>query len=143
MSEMKPPASPPAPVVLDLEWEGEKRFRGRAGAVEIVMDSTAQAGPTPVQALAFGLAGCMAIDLVVILTRGRLDLKGLHAHLVAERAAEDPKRLLALDLRFRLVGDIPPDRVERALELSRDKYCSVWQSLRQDIDFKASFEIVA
>ena len=115
MSDAKPPANPPAPVDLDLEWEGERRFRGRAGAVEIVMDSAAQAGPTPVQALAFALAGCMAIDLVVILTRGRFELRGLRARLVAQRAPEDPKRFLAVDLRFTIGGAIPPDRVERAL----------------------------
>jgi putative redox protein len=136
------PSAPPPPLVLDLEWEGERRIRGRAGDVEIVMDSPAVAGPTPVQALAFGLAGCMAIDLVVILARGRVDLKGLRAHLVAERAPEDPKRILAVDLRFTVAGDVPPDRVEHALRLSREKYCSVWHSLRQDIDFKTSFEIV-
>lgn len=136
------PSAPPPPLVLDLEWEGERRFRGRAGDVEIVMDSPAVAGPTPVQALAFGLAGCMAIDLVVILARGRVELKGLRAHLVAERAPEDPKRILAVDLRFTVAGDVPPDRVEHALRLSREKYCSVWHSLRQDIDFKTSFEIV-
>jgi putative redox protein len=143
MSDAKPPANPPAPVVLDLEWEGERRFRGRAAGVEIVMDSAAGVGPTPVQTLAFALAGCMAIDLVVILTRGRFELRGLHAHLVADRAPEDPKRILAVDLWFTLTGGIPPDRVERALELSREKYCSVWHSLRQDIDLKTSFEIVA
>jgi len=134
---------PPPPLVLDLEWEGERRFRGRSGDVEIVMDSPAVAGPTPVQALAFGLAGCMAIDLVAILARGRLELKGLRAHLVAERAPEDPKRILAVDLRFTVSGDVPPDRVEHALRLSREKYCSVWHSLRQDIELRTSFEMVS
>ena len=142
MSDAKPPANPPAPVVLDLVWEGEKRFRGRAGGVEIVMDSASQAGPSPVEALAFALAGCIGIDLVVILTRGRFELRGLRAHLLAERAPEDPKRILAVDLRFTVAGEIPPDRVQRALDLSRQRYCSVWHSLRQDMDLKTSFEIV-
>jgi putative redox protein len=38
-------------------------------------------------------------------------------------------------------GDVPPDRVERALELSRERYCSVWHSLRSDIDFRTSFDV--
>lgn len=142
MSDRNLPANLPGPVVLDLEWEGERRFRGRTAGVEIVVDSAAQAGPSPVQALAFALAGCMAIDLVVILRRGRLDLRGLRAQLVAQRAPEDPRRILSVDLRFTIAGAITPDRVERALDLSREKYCSVWHSLRQDIDLRTSFEIV-
>ncbi|MES1211306.1 MAG: hypothetical protein ABUL63_03120 [Acidobacteriota bacterium] len=44
-------------------------------------------------------------------------------------------------LHFVVRGEVPPDKVERALQLSRDKYCSVWQSLRQDIELEATFEI--
>jgi putative redox protein len=96
-----------------------------------------------VQALGFGLAGCMAVDVAEILRRGRLELKGLSAHLEAQRAPENPKRLLAVDLRFTVRGPIPPDRVERAIALSLERYCSVWHSLRQDIELTTSFEILS
>ncbi len=79
------------------------------------MDSPPVAGPSPVQALAFGLAGCMAIDVLVVLKRGRFDLKSLKARLVAERAPTDPKRIVKVDLHYTLAGEIPPDRVERAI----------------------------
>jgi putative redox protein len=134
-------STPPPPLVIDLEWEGDLRFRGRSGDAEMVMDSPPKAGPTPVQALGFGLAGCMAMDVASILQRGRLDLKGLKAHLEGRRQASNPKRLLAVDLRFTVVGPVPPDRVERAIELSRQTYCSVWHSLHPDIEFRTSFEI--
>ena len=142
MSDTKPVPAPPEPLVLDLEWLGEHRLRGRSGGVEIVMDSPPVAGPSPVQALAFGLAGCMAIDVLVVMKRGRFDLKGLSARLVAERAPTDPKRILKVDLRYTVVGDVPADRVERAIDLSRDKYCSVWHSMRPDIELTTSFEVV-
>jgi putative redox protein len=132
---------PPAPLEVHLEWEGGHRFRARAGDVEVMLDSPPRAGPTPVQALAFGLAGCMAIDLAAILQRDRLDLRGLRAHLAATRAAEDPKRLLAVDLRFTVEGDVPPDRVDRAIRLSRERYCSVWHSLRPDIELTTSYVV--
>ena len=77
VSDTKPPPAPPEPVVLDLEWLGDHRLRGRAGDVEMTMDSPPVAGPSPVQALAFGLAGCMAIDVLVVMKRGRFDVKGL------------------------------------------------------------------
>ena len=61
---------------------------------------TGAAGPSPVQALALALAGCMSVDVVHILERGRQPLRALRARLVAERAAEDPHRLVRVDLRF-------------------------------------------
>jgi putative redox protein len=142
VSETKPAPATPEPVVLELEWLGEHRLRGRAGGVEMVLDSPPVAGPSPVQALAFALAGCMAMDVLVVMKRGRFELKGLTARLVAERAPTDPRRIVKVDLHYTVRGDVPADRVLRAIDLSRDKYCSVWHSMRQDIELTTSFEIV-
>jgi putative redox protein len=137
-------ASPKAPIPLavDLEWEGELRFRARSEDTEVLMDSPPKAGPSPVQALGFGLAGCMAMDVASILERGRLELKGLQAHLEGVRSGEHPKRLLSAKLHLTVRGPIPADRVERAIQLSRERYCSVWHSLNPDIEFTTSFEVV-
>jgi len=129
-------------LTLDLEWLGDNRLRGRSGAHEIVMDSPPVAGPSPVQTLAFALAGCMAMDVLVVMRRGRFDLKGMSVRLVAERAASDPRRIVKADLRFTLAGEVPEDRVARAIQLSREKYCSVWHSMRTDIELTTSFEVV-
>ena len=117
--------SAPPPLQVDLEWREGLCFRGRSGDAEIVMDSPPKAGPTPVQLLGFGLAGCMAMDVASILERGRLEVKGLDVHLEAARSGDHPKRLLTAELRFRVKGPVPPDRVERAIQLSRERYCSV------------------
>jgi putative redox protein len=130
------------PVIVDLDWQGDLRFAGRSGSAELILDSAGLAGPTPVQALALSLAGCMAIDVVHILKKGRLDPRALRAHLIGERASEDPKRLVTVALHFVVTGDIPAEKLERALSLSRERYCSVWHSLRPDLDFRTSFEIV-
>lgn len=143
MGEPKLQAPGQEPLSVDLEWLGGHRFRGTSEGVEITLDSPPVAGPTPVQLLAFGLAGCMAIDVAVVLERGRFDVKALRARLVAERAPTHPKRLTGVDLHFSVVGVVPPDRVQRALDLSRQKYCSVWHSLRPDIELRTTFEIVA
>jgi putative redox protein len=131
------------PVEVELAWEGALRFRGRAGPAAVVVDSDGSAGPSPVQALALALAGCMSVDVVHILERGRQPLRGLRARLRAERAPKDPHRLVRVDLRFEVTGAIVPDKVERAIALSREKYCSVWHSLREDIEFTTSFEVRA
>jgi putative redox protein len=126
---------------LSVEWQGDQRMAGRASGAELLLDGSGQAGPSPVQAVAFGLASCMAIDVVHILTRGRREVKALTARLRGERAGEDPQRFLAFELHFAIRGDIPAEKVERALVLSRGKYCSVWHSLRQDITLTTTFEI--
>lgn len=129
------------PTVVDLTWDRELVFSGTSGDVTIVLDSASTAGPSPMQALAFGLAGCMAMDVVHVLKKGRHDLRGLTAHLVGTRADDDPRRFVSFDLKYSVTGNVPDDAVERAIQLSRDKYCSVWHSLRQDIDFTVTFAV--
>jgi putative redox protein len=128
-------------VAVDLEWQGGNRLRCRTAGVEILMDSPPTAGPNPVQAMAAALAACMAMDVLLVIQRGRFPLESLTARLAAERAPADPRRILKVDLRFVLKGKVPEDRIERAIQLSRDKYCSVWHSMREDIELATSFEL--
>lgn len=134
-------ASPPRPpLTVEMEWDGGLRFRGRAGDRELTLDGDSRSAVSPVEALALALAGCMASDVVHILVKGRTPPSTLTARLVAERAPEEPRRLLKVDLRFTVQGAVPAERIERAIALSRETYCSVWHSLRPDIAFTTSFE---
>jgi putative redox protein len=137
------PSNAKPPVQVDLTWCGDLRFAGASAGTSITLDSDGQAGLSPVQAIAYGLAGCMAIDVVDILLKGRHPLAGCAAHLTAHRAEGVPARLVAVDLAFRLTGAIPKEAAQRAVQLSRDKYCSVWHSLRQDIVFVVTVEVIA
>ena len=85
----------------------------------------------------------MTIDVVHILTRGRHPLRALRSHLVAERAQDDPHRFVRVTLHVTVEGGVPRDAIERAIALSRDRYCSVWHSMRQDIDFQVTFDVAA
>lgn len=134
------PAGKP-PVTLDLVWEHDLVFGGNSGAARIALDSAGAAGPSPMQALAFALCGCMAMDVVYILRKARQDLRGLKADLRAERAPDVPHRFTAVTLDFSVTGAIPGDQVQRAIDLSRDKYCSVWHSLRPDLDLRVTFKV--
>ena len=100
------------------------------------------AGPSPMQVVAFGLAGCMGADVASILEKGRHPLKGLRLVLRGERAEKPPRRFTAFSLSFHVTGDVPAQAVERAIALSRETYCSVWHSLRQDIPFSTTYDIV-
>ncbi|HWC01392.1 MAG TPA: OsmC family protein [Methylomirabilota bacterium] len=128
--------------VVELTWQGGLRFEARAGDLTLVVDSERRAGVSPTQALAISLAGCMAMDVVDILQKGRFPLDGLTVRLANERRAEPPRHVTRAALHFVVSGRVPADRVERAIELSRERYCSVWHSLRQDIELDATFEVV-
>ncbi|HZB25405.1 MAG TPA: OsmC family protein [Vicinamibacterales bacterium] len=125
--------SPGQPLGLQLIWEHDLVFAGTSGDAALTLDSAGLHGPSPVQALAFGLAGCMAMDVVFVLRKGRHDLRGFRADLTGERAADHPRRFTTFTLALTINGHIPEDVVDRAIQLSREKYCSVWHSLRQDI----------
>ena len=131
------------PTLLNLIWEHDLVFAGSSGEARMTLDSAGVAGPSPMQALAFGFAACMSMDVVYILRKGRHDLRGLRADLRGERASSEPRRFTAFTLNFTVNGDIPNDAVERAIGLSRDKYCSVWHSLRQDIPLTVSSSVSA
>jgi putative redox protein len=141
MSAGAAPAAPPDELEVELEWLGQDRLRGRAGANSLVMDSPPVAGPNPVETLALAFAACMAMDVLVVVRKGRFDLRALSAKLTATRAPKPPRRLLSIRLHFTLDGEVPEDRVARAIELSRDRYCSVWHSMRTDIELSTSFEV--
>jgi putative redox protein len=136
------PAAKP-PTVVELVWEHDLVLGGRSGDAKITLDSKGVEGPSPVQALAFAIAGCMAMDVVHILKKGRYDLRGLKVELIAERADTDPHRLTSVAMKYTITGDVPGPQVQRAIDLSRDKYCSVWHSLRQDIPLEATFTVSA
>ena len=129
------------PTTIELVWEHDLVFGGRSGDVQMSLDSASLAGPSPMQTLAFALAGCMSMDVVHVLTKGRHDLRGLRADLTGQRAPDEPRRFTAITLHFTITGDVPPDKVERAIDLSREKYCSVWHSMRQDIELTVTYKL--
>jgi putative redox protein len=127
------------PTLIDLTWTRDLIFAGSSGSATVTLDSAGVAGPSPVQALGFALASCMTTDVVHVLTKGRHPLRALTSHLVADRAPDDPHRFVKMALRFTIDGDLPADAVDRAIALSREKYCSVWHSMRQDIAFTVTW----
>jgi putative redox protein len=132
-----------APTTLEIVWTHELVFEGKSAHASIVLDSAGKAGPSPVQTLAFALAGCMGMDVVYILQKGRYDLRGLKVSLVAERAQNDPHRVTAVTIDFTVAGAVPREQIQRAIDLSHEKYCSVWHSMRQDIAFTTHFSVSA
>jgi len=135
MADAKPP------LVAELVWSDGLRFDATSGANTAVVDGDGKAGPSPTQYAAMGLAGCMAADVVDIIRKGRHPLRALRVTFTGTRADTPPRRFLTISLRFATQGAVPSEAVERAIALSRDKYCSVWHTFRQDIEFTTAYEL--
>ncbi|MEH7453021.1 OsmC family protein [Gottfriedia acidiceleris] len=128
-----------------IKWDGKLAFSGIApSGHEIKMDTAESLGgensaPTPVELLINAVAGCTAIDIVLILEKMRLKLTSFEIEVNGERAEEHPKRFTDIHLHYILGGELDTEKVRKAIKLSKDKYCSVAHSLNANIT--ASFTL--
>lgn len=123
-----------------IKWEKKRKFRastpdGRIGIYDVPEshggDGTA---PTPMEAVLHSLAACTMVDVVSILEKMRLTIDSLEVEVEAERAEEHPKVFTKIHLKFLVSGDLPENKVQRAIELSANKYCSIGAMLNSTAD---------
>jgi putative redox protein len=83
----------------------------------------------------------MAMDVVHVVEKGRHRLEAMTVTFEGKRAEHPPRRFETMAVHFQLTGEIPPAVVERAIALSREKYCSVWHTIRPDVELTTTFSI--
>jgi putative redox protein len=99
--------------------------------------------PRPMETVLAGTGGCTAYDVVLILRRGRHDVRGCSVKLTAQRAEADPKVFTAIHMHFLVTGKgVPAQAVERAIAMSHEKYCSASIMLGKTAEITTSFELV-
>ena len=100
--------------------------------------------PRPMEAVLAGTGGCTAYDVVLILKRGRHDVRGCQVKLTAERADTDPKVFTKINMHFVVTGvNLTETAVARAIQMSHEKYCSASIMIGKTAEITTSFEIVA
>jgi len=128
---------------VEIVWEGEKRYRGGVPGVPfVVLDGDRSAGPSPVDSLLVALGSCSAIDVVEILEKRRTPAVSLAIRVEFARASTPPKRLTEAILHFTIATVSERHHVERAIQLSMEKYCSVATSLAPDTGLSFSLELI-
>ncbi|MBF0472081.1 MAG: OsmC family protein [Gammaproteobacteria bacterium] len=133
-----------------VDWQGKACFSGRAGSGHrIVMDGPPEAGGEnrgvrPMEMLLLGVGGCSSFDVVHILRKGRQEVSGCRVEVDAQRAESEPKVFTRIHLHFVVSGrKLQQVRVEKAVALSAEKYCSASIMLgRGGVEISHSFEIV-
>lgn len=103
----------------------------------------ANLAPRPMETVLAGTGGCTAYDVVLILKRGRHDVRGCSVKLSSERAGTDPKVFTKIHMHFTVSGKgIPAPAVERAIAMSHDKYCSASIMLAKTAEITTSYDLV-
>ncbi|WP_423194876.1 MULTISPECIES: OsmC family protein [unclassified Cupriavidus] len=134
-----------------VTWMGPEgmSFVAQTGSGHIVaMDGAPDGGgnnlaPRPMEMVLLGTGGCTAYDVVLILKRGRQDVRGCSVKLEAERAGEDPKVFTRINFHFVVTGrNLNPATVERAITLSHEKYCSASIMLAKTAEITHTMEII-
>jgi len=129
---------------IQLVWKGDFRFDATARGNAIVhVDGNGEQGTTPVDLLLESVGACAAIDVVDILKKSRQEVQGMAVEVEATRRPEPPRYVKRLDFRFRIKGQVDQKKAERAVDLSLEKYCSVFHSLRMDIMLDVEVRIEA
>ncbi len=111
---------------------------GSPTSPEVLIDGDGARGPSPMDCLLLSLAACMGIDVQGILEKSRVSPEGMRIEVIGERADDHPRRFTKIRLVYELPRGVEGDdtKIARAIQLSRDKYCSVIHSLRPDIQIE-------
>ncbi|WP_425493294.1 OsmC family protein [Microvirga zambiensis] len=131
-----------------VSWVEGMMFTGESGSGHaIVLDGAPESGGRnigirPMELMLLGLAGCTAFDVVLILKRGREPVTDCVVDVEAERASTDPKVFTTIHLKYYLSGQgLSPEKVERAIQLSKEKYCSASIMLGQVAEITHSWTV--
>lgn len=136
------------PMNVRIRWLEDATFVGQSGSGHsIVMDGPPEEGgrnlgPRPMETLLMGMGGCTAFDVVSILKKARQAVRDCSVEIAAERAEEIPKVFTRIHIHFVVTGkDLKANQVERAVQLSAEKYCSATIMLAKTAEITHDFEI--
>ena len=126
---------------ISARWTGEKLnyvgVSSKGVAVPMGGDN-----PSPSELLLMGAAGCMGMDIVSVLQKKRQAVESIDVAVTGHQPDDYPKPFQIVEMAFTVKGDhVDPKAVERAIVLSRDKYCVVGQTLQNTVELKTSFTI--
>ena len=132
-----------------IQWTGEVSFEGSADSGhKVTMDGPSEhggrdRGSRPMELVLIGMGGCTAFDVVHILRKSRQEITDCAAEINAERADTEPKVFTRIHVHFKVSGKkLDPKRVENAIKLSAEKYCSASIMLGKTAKITHDFEIV-
>jgi putative redox protein len=129
---------------IEAEWQGDGAFIGKnltGGKVQMGTLND-QPGVSPMELILVGLAGCTGVDIVDILRKKRQDVKAFKVKVRGLRTETYPMVYKKIEIIYQIWGDhVDRTAVERAIQLSQDKYCSVSAMLRSVAEIRCDSEL--
>ncbi len=131
------------PTQATVNWIDGLKFEAiTQEGYEFTIDGKREEGVGAMDLLLFSVAGCTAVDVVIILKKQRQPVAGVTVKVSGERATEHPKVFTKIHIHYTVKGDLDPKKVERAIQLSEEKFCSASAMLRKTAEITNSYEIV-
>jgi len=131
-----------------VSWTEDLTFKGSTPeGLDITMDASSEfggngRGPRPVELLLLGLGGCTGMDVMSILKKKRADVKSLDIEIESERSTEHPKIFTKIEVKYIFGGnDLKESDINRAVELSTEKYCVVGSMLKKACSIEYTWKI--
>jgi putative redox protein len=125
----------------DLHFQGSARS-GHTVDLDAPASGKDSAGMTPMELLLISLASCSAMDVAAILRKKRQLVEGLEVRVHGQRQAEHPTVFTNINLEYVVHGDVDPQALTRAIELSRERYCPIWAMLEPGVRITAASRVV-
>ena len=124
-----------------LTWDKDLIFVGRTSrGYEVEYDAQQQWGCSPTETLLLSVAGCMGIDMVSFLKKMKVEIKSYKMDILGERNPTPPQYYTSMEMIISVTGTgLTDKKLERAITLSHEKYCSVFHTLRKDMKMKVDY----
>jgi len=133
--------------VVSTKWLENMSFESEINGHKIIIDAKEEVGgqdrgPRPKTFMLAALGGCTSMDVVSILKKMRIELKSLNVIVEGELSEDHPKRFLKMHVIYEVEGDdLPMDKIEKAVSLSKEKYCGVSAVYKEVIEITSEIRI--
>lgn len=135
-------------VKINIDWQGDMAFETELDGHKLVIDASPEVGgkdtgPRPKPLMLVALAGCTGMDVVSILKKMRVELDGLRIWVEAEQTEEHPKQYSEMKIIYEFKGkDLPMDKIEKAVNLSEERYCGVSAVYRKAMPVSTEIRVI-
>jgi len=136
-------------MTINIKWQGGMACEGTTeSGHSVLMDAAPEVGgenkgARPMEMVLLGLGGCTSIDVIMMLQKAKQAVEDCQVEIRSERSDSIPKVFTKIHVHFKITGqDLNPKKVERAVNLSAEKYCSVSKMLEASVEMSHDFEII-
>jgi putative redox protein len=133
---------------IHIDWQGDMSFETELNGHKLILDASPEGGggdkgPRPKPLMLIALAGCTGMDVVSILKKMRVELAGLRVWVEAEQTDEHPKQYSSMKVIYEFKGkDLPMDKLEKAVNLSEERYCGVSAVYRKAMPVSTEIRVI-